>query len=118
MTSGLNAEIDEISNKVKSLGGLFIPAHIDKQMYSVISQLGYIPPDIEYDAVELSEHGNKEKILQQHPYLKNKSFIRSSDAHFPDKIGNVSCKFEIATRSFQEIRQALHNENGRRVFWT
>ena len=118
LTSGLNVEIDEISSKVKSLGGLFIPAHIDKQMNSVISQLGYIPPDIEYDAVELSEHGNKEKILQQHPYLKKKSFIRSSDAHFLEKIGNVSCQFEIATRSFQEIKKALHNEDGRRVFWT
>lgn len=115
LTSGLNVDINTIAQKVYSLNGIFIPAHIDKQKNSVISQLGFIPFDLEYDAVELSERGNKEQILKQHPYLANKTFIRSSDAHFPGQIGKVSCYFEMQTRSFDEIRKALRQQESRSV---
>lgn len=115
LTSGLDVPIEEIAAKVKSLNGLFIPAHIDKLKNSVISQLGFIPLDLPYDAVELSGFGDKDKILSQHPYLKGKTFIRSSDAHTPDRIGVDTCYFEMETRSFEEIRMALHGENGRKV---
>lgn len=115
LTSALDVNIEIIAAKVKSLNGIFIPAHIDKLKYSVISQLGFIPFDIDYDAVEISEHGNKEEIIKQQPYLFNRTFIRSSDAHFPDKIGTVTCYFEMETRSFNEIRKALHHEEGRAV---
>ncbi|MBP5613272.1 MAG: hypothetical protein J6X35_03895, partial [Bacteroidales bacterium] len=78
--------------------------------------LGFIPFDLPYDAVELSGHGDRDKILSQHPYLKDKTFIRSSDAHIPDRIGVDTCYFELETRSFAEIRMALHGEQGRRVW--
>ena len=116
LTSGLDVPIEVIAAEVKSLGGLFIPAHIDKLKNSVISQLGFIPFDLPYDAVELSGHGDRDKILSQHPYLKDKTFIRSSDAHIPDRIGVDTCYFELETRSFAEIRMALHGEQGRRVW--
>ena len=115
LTSGLNKSINAIAEKVHELNGIFIPAHIDKQKNSVISQLGFIPFDLEYDAVELSEHGKKAEILKQHPYLDGKTFIRSSDAHFPGQIGKVSCYFEMQTRTFDEIRKALRQQEGRRV---
>lgn len=116
LTSGLDVNIEVIANKVSELNGIFIPAHIDKMKNSVVSQLGFIPFDLKYDAVELSERGNKDQILQQHKYLKNKTFTRSSDAHFPDKIGTSTCYFQIETRSFEEIRKALHGEDGRAVY--
>ncbi len=115
LTSGLDVNIEGIAAKVMELGGIFIPAHIDKMKNSVISQLGFIPFDLPYDAVELSKHGDKEKILQEHPYLKNKMFTRASDAHLPDVIGTASCFFEMETRNFSEIRKALHGEEGRLV---
>ena len=107
--------MNEIADFVHSIGGLFVPAHIDKSTTSLISQLGFIPFDLEYDAVELSKHGNKDEILKVHKYLKNKMFTRSSDAHLPDVIGTATCYLEMETRSFEEIRMALHGENGRKV---
>lgn len=115
LTTGLDVDIETISLKVKELDGIFIPAHIDKSKTSVISQLGFIPFDLEYDAVELSLHGNREELLKTHKYLKNKTFIRSSDAHFSDSIGTATCTFELQTRSFEEIRMALQGKNGRQV---
>ena len=118
LTSGLDVSIKQINTKVKELNGLFIPAHIDKMKNSVISQLGFIPFDLDYDAVELSKRGDKEKILKEHPYLKDKTFTRASDAHIPDVVGTAPCFFEMETRSFEEVRMALHQEQGRFVSLT
>lgn len=115
LTSGLDVPIERIEQQVHALGGIFIPAHIDKPKNSVISQLGFIPFDLQYEAVEVSRHGNVDELRQQHPYLKKTTFIRSSDAHLPDSIGTATCIFEMETRSFAEIRQALKQENGRKV---
>ncbi len=115
LTTGIDANIEAIAAKVMELNGIFIPAHIDKMKNSVISQLGFIPFDLPYDAVELSKHGDKEKILQQHPYLKDKMFTRASDAHLPESIATAPCFFQMETRSFSEIRKALHGEDGREV---
>lgn len=118
LTSGLDVPIEGIAAKVRELDGIFIPAHIDKMKNSVISQLGFIPFDLPYDAVELSERGDKEQILKQHSYLKNKTFTRASDAHQTDRIAKAPCYFELETRSFEEIRMALQQKDGRRVLLT
>ena len=115
LTSAIDQTVNQIADKVHELGGLFVPAHIDKQKNSLIGQLGFIPFDLDYDAVELSKNGDKEEILKIHKYLKNKMFTRSSDAHFPDIIATASCYLRMETRSFDEIRKALHGEDGREV---
>lgn len=115
LTSAIDAGVDALALKVRDLDGIFIPAHIDKMKNSIISQLGFIPFDLVYDAVELSEHGDREKILKAHPYLVNTSFTRSSDAHFPDRVGTVFCTFEMEDLSFEEIKKTLHQTEGRRV---
>ncbi|MBM4176611.1 MAG: PHP domain-containing protein, partial [Ignavibacteria bacterium] len=38
--------VDEIVNQVHSLDGLAIASHIDRESYSVISQLGFIPQNL------------------------------------------------------------------------
>jgi 3',5'-nucleoside bisphosphate phosphatase len=109
LISAIDQSIDEVEKKVHSLNGLFIPAHIDKNRYSLISQLGFIPKGMNADAFELSAKAN-EKELQ--PYMKwhdNKPFIRSSDAHMLDLIGSCISFFEMESCSFSQIRNALLN---------
>ena len=100
LISALDKGIDEVAAFVSSIGGLFIPAHIDKQQNSVISQLGFIPPDLQYDAL----------LRKLSP-----SFIRSSDAHYPEDYCRAVTYFNMPCRSFAEIRKALHGEDGRSV---
>ena len=94
---------------------MFIPAHIDRSRYSVISQLGFVPNDLKFDALELSKFVSKNKFLEANNYLENYTFIQSSDAHFVDNIGDVTTDFKIQNTSFGEIRQALKSENNRKV---
>ena len=51
LISALNQSLEEIAHKVRQLDGIFIPAHIDKPCFSILSQLGFVPPDLRYDAL-------------------------------------------------------------------
>ena len=113
LISGINASIEEVEQKVHRLGGLFIPAHMNRKRNSIISQLGFIPSDLHFDALEISKHITKAGFCQSYPYLDGNVFIQSSDSHYIDGIGSVWTSFFLNELTFDEIRQALQSENGR-----
>lgn len=115
LMSGLNVGLSEIETKIHELNGLFIPAHIDRMRYSIISQLGFLPSDLQVDALEISKYATKKEFIKQNNYLADYSFIQSSDAHFPENIGNVKTIFQMNERSFNEVKLALREEAGRKV---
>jgi len=63
-------------------GGAFVPAHVDRDSFSVISNLGFLPPNLSIAAVEVSlrgeENGYDKKNVGHFPNCK---MIFSSDAH-------------------------------------
>jgi len=115
LISAIDASMDQIEQKTHELGGLFIPAHIDRPKFSIISQLGFVPFDLNADAFEISAKTNLDTFLQKNKYLKDKSFIKSSDSHYIEHIGQTHSHFFMNEISFQEIKQALLRLNGRFV---
>lgn len=115
LISALNQSMDEVYEKVKSLNGIFIPAHINKKSTSVMSQLGFVPPDIKADALEITRHITKEDFIKKNAYLKNFTFIQSSDAHYIHLIGETYSVFHMKELSFDEFRKTLKREDGRFV---
>ena len=115
LIAAIDQSIDELEEQVHSLDGLFIPAHIDRTANSLFSQLGFLPPGLKADALEVSKMSTPESILQKHPELAGYTMIQSSDAHFPEQIGTRVTKFELKTRSFEEISMALKGVDGRQV---
>ncbi len=115
LISAIDQGIAQIEQFVRRLGGLFIPAHIDRPAYGLISQLGFVPEDLQFDALELSKHTTVQAFLKQHPSLAGATFIQNSDAHYPVDIGESQSIFKIEKPSFEEIRDALHQKKGRRV---
>lgn len=116
LISSLDQGIDQVAAKVHSLGGIFIPAHINRPKFSLLSQLGFIPPDLKADAFEITGAASPEQMRNKFPYISRSSFITSSDAHWPDAIGSSYSMVRIETRSFSEIFKALHNLDQRRIF--
>jgi 3',5'-nucleoside bisphosphate phosphatase len=47
LISGISQSLDQVEQKVHALKGIFIPAHIDRKKFSLTSQLGFVPPDLE-----------------------------------------------------------------------
>lgn len=113
LLSAIDADLDTLYEKVHEIGGLFVPAHVNKPASSLMSQLGFIPPDIKADALEISKHVKKEDFLKKFAYLKKFMFTKSSDAHFLHIIGEVHCVLNMYDLSFDEFRKTLKGEDGR-----
>jgi 3',5'-nucleoside bisphosphate phosphatase len=108
LISALNATINQIEKQVHKLGGLFVPAHIDRKSNSILSNLGFIPDDLDIDALELSPAG-KETFYSN----TNFSMVRGSDAHIPEDIGKGFTELFMNDLSFGEIRKTFRREGGR-----
>ena len=107
LITALDVDINTIEHTVHALDGIFIPAHIDKPRFSILSQLGFVPKDLKCEALELSPHTTREQFLQQNAYLSGYKFIRSSDAHYVDDIGKVFSILSLPDLSFDSIRSAI-----------
>lgn len=116
LINATNITIEQLEKKVHELDGLFIPAHIDRSTYSLISQLGIVPLDLNVDAYEVSKYYNPTSIINSFPNTKNNTFISDSDAHYIRDIGSISTVFHIRNRTFEEIRKALQKIDGRDVY--
>lgn len=115
LISAIDQSVDEIEEKVHELEGLFIPAHVNRPAMSLISQLGFIPDDLNYDALEIYRHITKDDFLGAHPYLQNSTLLRNSDAHFLDQVGAATTLYTLTEPSFGEIKKALRKEGNRNV---
>ncbi|HPS62750.1 MAG TPA: PHP domain-containing protein [Bacteroidales bacterium] len=113
LITALHAGIDEIETEVHRLGGLFIPAHVDRTRFSLISQLGFIPADLRADALEISAANCHPEALAPYRIMFPGAFITGSDAHYSHQIGNHYTEFTIKDISLAEITMALKNQGGR-----
>lgn len=112
---GVDWEIGEASRIVHELGGLFVPAHVDRAMNGLYAQLGIWPEGLEVDGVEISRYISRKQALRDHPELKSRTLLRNSDAHYLDDIGRCFSNMVMKGRTFEELRLALRGEQGRRV---
>ncbi|MEI6124964.1 MAG: hypothetical protein WCQ99_00275 [Pseudomonadota bacterium] len=102
--------LPDIIRQVHGLGGLSIASHIDRPSYSILSQLGFIPPDIALDALEISPGAVPPATGAQTYQL-----LSFSDAHAVADIGRVVTRFLLEAPTLDEIRLALASAEGRRV---
>ncbi len=107
LITGLNVSIDEVERKVHELDGLFIPAHIDRSKYSLTSQLGFVPKDLNFDALEILRNISLDKAIQTFSYIKNVRFIRTSDAHNIDQIGTNPSIIKMEALNWNELKLAI-----------
>ena len=107
--------VREIVDLIHRRGGLAIAAHVDRPSFSVISQLGFVPPDLDLDALEVSPLTTFSEARAGLVFGSRLPLVRFSDAHRPEEIGLASTAFRLAAPRLEEIRKALRNADGRRV---
>jgi predicted metal-dependent phosphoesterase TrpH len=99
--SAVNLNIEEIIDTIHRHKGLAVAAHIDRESFSIISQLGFIPDDLNYDALEISPNMSFEKAkVAFKEYSDRYNFIKGSDSHSLDWIGDVYTQFYGEENSF------------------
>jgi 3',5'-nucleoside bisphosphate phosphatase len=113
--ASLDSSIEEVEQKVHKLGGIFIPAHIDRPRNSLFSQLGFLPPELKIDALQISKLADELVVRNKYKIPDGISMVKFSDAHFPADLGKTYTDFEMEDANFEEIRKALHRIDGRTV---
>lgn len=82
----------EAYDRAKELQGVFIPAHVDRQSYSIITSLGFVPSTPKINFLEYNDINKLNKLIGMGLIDKNRYFfIKSSDAHY---LGNIAEKSE------------------------
>jgi len=98
---------DDLYDIVCSYNGVMIPAHIDKNSNSLLSNLGFIPEDSKFACVEISNMKNLHGIMDKHPYVKKCKIITDSDAHYLNNINNPDNTLYVEEKSRKGILDAL-----------
>lgn len=104
-----------IAEKIRDLGGICIAAHVDRPAFGLLSQLGFVPPDLALDAVEISYRTADRAAEFPVPGREDLPRVAGSDAHYPADIGRARTIFDIPRATFGEIRRALAEPGGPRV---
>lgn len=107
--------IDIIIGYIHEFEGLAIPAHIDRESFSVLGQLGFIDDGAGFDALEISKRTGIRQGRIQFQELPHYPFLTSSDAHFIRDIGTSTTGIFMESPCFSELRKALLKLNGRHV---
>jgi predicted metal-dependent phosphoesterase TrpH len=110
-SSGLS--LGETVELIRSLGGLAAASHVDRRAFSVIGQLGFIPPEVRFDALEISAAGAARGRAAQFA-SQGLPLVSSSDAHSPEELGAGFTNLEAEEASFAELVLALRGQGGRR----
>lgn len=92
LATSTDLPLDEVIRRVKALGGLAIPAHIDRPMFSLLANLGFVPPALDAPALEIFRLTDPAALRDRHPELRRWPLIRSSDAH---RLSDMRCSIEL-----------------------
>jgi 3',5'-nucleoside bisphosphate phosphatase len=98
--------------RVLALGGLAIPAHVDRAAFGLLTQLGFVPPGLPVLALEISRWLTPAAALQRYPQLAGFVLIQNGDAHHLHEIGGATV-LRLAASTVAEIGLALRGEGGR-----
>ena len=113
--------LGQVVESIHRLGGLAIASHVDRESFSILSQLGFVPEQLQIDALELSalyspsgRSGSRtaHTLIDQ---IEAYPIVRFSDAHRLREIGTACTTFSVAAPTVKEFRRALSGEGGRKV---
>jgi 3',5'-nucleoside bisphosphate phosphatase len=106
--------IDEIFGRVTTLGGLVIPAHVERTVYGLLPTLGLISEQWNVSALEISRRTTPEKVAQTFPGVRKYTFIQSGDVHRLNEFLGTTI-FTLLSPTLMEIDKAFKKISGRDV---
>ncbi len=108
-----------LQEKVRDIGGLFIPAHVFTPFKSLfgkgvhLSLTEVFDPQL-IDAVELGLSSDT-NMVSDISELQQYTFVTNSDAHSLGKIAREYQKLRLKQANFSELKKALHEWEGRAI---
>lgn len=107
LITATSLSIDKILDLSYNFDGIAYPAHIDRNSYSIISNLGLIPKDLNIKAVEFSKYVVPKDMVFEYKYLERYMSIQSSDAHYLEDIMERLNFIELPDKTINTIIKKL-----------
>lgn len=107
LVNATSIPIAEVPGLMRQFGGLCYPAHIDRASYSILSNLGFIPPEYGFHTVEVAKpdaffaDGNNLSIKECYTVLT------SSDAHYLEDISEREHVIHLDTADYAGLAARL-----------
>ena len=98
---------DDVFSLAGSCHGIAYPAHVDKSSTSLISNLGFVPPQSTFTCAEFHDFKNLHSLRKAHPYFGKCNVICCSDAHYLGDIHEPEHQLFTESRSMEHIFKAL-----------
>ncbi len=104
MVTATNLDIFQVVEKVREFGGVAVPAHIDRSSYSILSNLGFFPPELVFQTVEITA---KNRLKMEKEYVEKYNIISNSDAHYLEDIAEPEFSVDIMSKSAENVIRFL-----------
>lgn len=109
--------INTLVDTALKLGSVVIASHVDRESFSLLGHLGFIPDDVRLHALEISPHTTREQAKATFPQIIGYPLVTFSDAHSLEDIGKTSTCFFLEEPTLREIAMALRGEEGRGIVY-
>ncbi|NLM12966.1 MAG: PHP domain-containing protein [Epulopiscium sp.] len=104
LLTATSLSIYDVVKYARQFNGVAIPAHIDRSSYSVLSNLGWIPEDLDVHTLEVSKNVDLEKAKLKYSQY---NVIRSSDAHYLQDIFEREQFLELESKTISQVIKLL-----------
>jgi len=85
----------------RSMGGAVLPAHVDRESFSMLNTFGFIPEEYGFKYLECSRNCQLDSFLRERADLRRYDFIRNSDAHYLQDILERESWLELEEKSVE-----------------
>ena len=110
LISNIEMSLEEAVKGVNELGGILIPAHVERRAYGLLAVLGFALPI--FEALEVSHYMSVADASRQFPDIKKFPILQSGDVHYRDGFLGLM-EFEMHAPTIAEIRTAMRGEGER-----
>lgn len=76
--------IKDIIEIVKEVGGVVIPAHVEKKSNGIIGVLGFIPPEYDFEFIEVKSKDYENRFTEKYKRIYNSDAHRLEDISEPE----------------------------------
>ena len=108
LVNGLDLSLVCATRRIDELGGLAVPAHIDRELFGMLSQMGDLPEGIDFPVIEVRDERIPEICIDA-------AVLRTSDAHSPEGIGRRVTYITVEEPTVAELRKAAAGIGGRSI---
>jgi len=115
LSGATTLDVDSVVTAIHDVGGLAVASHVDREGFGIIGQLGFIPPGLALDAIEVSQRTSMPRARASFAPNGEYPILCASDAHEPKDVARAATYVFMEEATLSELRRALAGEGGRTI---